>query len=196
MIGIQKQSNPNHLGAYLLALWMTWTLNPIHSANAGDMLTPEDLTRKSDAIAFVTFDLKQGRIKVEQWLMLNQQDGGAEKHQTLLTQSSAELSRLCLPNRSMLKHWIKRYPKRSVAVSLWRKALKTGQYKSYLYLRKGPGKRFKAYCETETLNATHWEEHPQFKDWSNRLKAAIMLKLKGSTETSPMKVAPSTSESL
>ena len=144
---------------------------------AGEMLKPKELVNRSDVIVRIKVDLKSGNIQVIEWLFLSDQVGDLAQHQHLFEAAKSSLSVRCVPRKSELSHWIKRYAKRELATKVWRSSLKLKQYESILHLKLlTKDKRFRAFCGIESLNATHWRGHPQFDEWLAEVKAGIRLK--------------------
>lgn len=145
---------------------------------AGDQLTPQSLVSKSDAIALVTFRLKDKSIKIDEWLFLGESLGTRDQLEKKLKDSASSLSVLCLPQKDTLQLWIKRYPNRREALKQWRRAIKTGFYTGYLYLKLQGPNQLSALCETETLDAKHWLSHPSFHAWREALLIWSSIKVK------------------
>ena len=145
----------------LLTLLMVCTLYPHSSLQAGEQLTLRELSTRSIAIASVHIDLKRNRLKVTSWLK-------GEEHQADLG-AFEDLRGLCMPDRSLLKHFIKRYPQRKLSVKAWRDALMLNEYSMVIHLKRGRTRGLTPMCGVETLNAEHWVSHPRFTQWRESL---------------------------
>ena len=74
-----------------------------------------------------------------------------------------------MPDRSLLKHFIKRYPQRTRSTKAWREALKSNEYSMVIHLNRGRDHKLKPVCGVETLSVEHWVTHPRFTQWREAL---------------------------
>ena len=144
---------------------------------AGEFLSPQELTKRSEAIAVVDVNLQSNEVKVIEWLMTTQQG----KYPKIETKQVDSLSTShCLPNRDGIKRWIHRFGQsksRKQAQRLWKKSLKNGNYRSIVFLKWSMAKsRLVATCETEVIEVKQWQIHPQFDQFKTLIQKLILAR--------------------
>ena len=137
---------------------------------AGLQLSPTELVKRSSAIAEISvqWDTKKNNtptITIQNWVK--------KPNSTILQslqQQPEQIQKwlgLCLPDASLLKHWVKTYPHfEKDNINLWKRALSQGQYKNLLFFRPHPATQtLSPTCETESLLVQNWKMHPQFTQY-------------------------------
>ena len=156
--------------AWLKVICFCYLLLPylFSTAQASRIWSLDTLVEKSDAIAWIHVNFTASakkQVQVKQWLK--------EPLQRVSQQSDRGWWSFCLPNQHTLKLLIKQYKLRKLSRPLWIKALKEGRYESIVFLKIDPTGMPRAVCGMETLSTFHWVDHPQFKEWFDKLQKKL-----------------------
>ena len=137
---------------------------------AGEQLTAIELTQRASAIAEISVKWTENddatpELTIDKWYKkpddktLNNIQGKTE-----LTQKWVGL---CLPDASLLKHWVKSYPHfEKENVEIWKTALTQRQYSSIVFLKPHPSTgQLRPTCEAEALLVQGWKSHPKIRTY-------------------------------
>ena len=144
------------------------------NAWAGESLTPQELVKRSEAIAYVEVNLRSNQVKVLEWLMTTHPAIGSKNEPKQIEDLS---NSHCLPNQKGIQRWLHRFSRsksRKDSQKLWKQSLAAGHYRSLVFLKWNATKNsLVATCETEVMEVQQWSIHPHFDQFKTLIQTLI-----------------------